>query len=84
MHAVRQCRCHVSRQNVSFDCGVFTCACLLHLAMGYVGDMPFTQVKAAQNQMWQWWHGGCGVAAAAYLERLRCTVVISLFTISQG
>jgi hypothetical protein len=25
---------------------VFTCAFLLHLAMGYAGEMPFTQVKA--------------------------------------
>lgn len=45
-------KCHhhmsdISRQPrvVSFDCGVFTCAFLLHLAMGYAGEMPFTQVK---------------------------------------
>lgn len=39
---------HVFRQplNFSFDCGVFTCAYLLHLAMGYVEEMPFTQVKS--------------------------------------
>lgn len=29
----------------SFDCGVFTCAFLLHSAMGYVDEMPFTQVS---------------------------------------
>jgi hypothetical protein len=39
---------HVLRhtRTVSFDCGVFTCAFLLHLAVGYVDEMPFTQVKA--------------------------------------
>ena len=29
----------------SYDCGVFTCAFLLHSAMGYGTVMPFTQVK---------------------------------------